>query len=455
VDFDAPGLAAWAKSHFGVELDVDQLLREGPGNRAAVIDRIAEAAEQRIDEADLSGLAKFTEKDYGAIELSKWADNKFGIKLPAEQIVKDIQNGPEGVIDHLLKEAEQLYRKREIEYPVEFAMAMAMQEMRISPQGAMEKMIAWANHRFGMGWTIDTLRTTPPQKARQDLLAASEKWVQDGQLAREIETALAITDPEKLAAHFKERFRMTLPPEVLRLTGQEREDAIRARVESVLRAELLYLERTMLLETLDPSWKDHLYAMDQLRDTINYRAFSQQDPRIEYKREGSRLFHQMMESVRERVSDFVFKLRLAPQMMAPPMMAPRPAPAAAPLDGGLYIPPSAQRPADGQPAVAPSRPASDVGSIISGPGFDGAPAAPLAPPAAAAPSERAQRDLEAAQRAGTADAPARAAPIVRAEKRYGRNDPCPRGSGRKYKKCCNRPDGTCNGGGMNGSPPAA
>jgi preprotein translocase subunit SecA len=49
-------------------------------------------------------------------------------------------------------------------------------------------------------------------------------------------------------------------------------------------------ERTILLDTLDQRWKDHLYAMDQLRDAINFRAFSQQDPRIEYKREGSHMF---------------------------------------------------------------------------------------------------------------------------------------------------------------------
>ena len=56
------------------------------------------------------------------------------------------------------------------------------------------------------------------------------------------------------------------------------------------------LERLVLLDTLDTTWKDHLYQMDQLRDSIGFRAFSQQDPRIEYKREGQRQFLAMMES---------------------------------------------------------------------------------------------------------------------------------------------------------------
>jgi preprotein translocase subunit SecA len=54
--------------------------------------------------------------------------------------------------------------------------------------------------------------------------------------------------------------------------------------------------------------------MDQLRDSINFRAFSQQDPRIEYKKEGSHMFHGMMENVKARVTDYIFKARIAPPM---------------------------------------------------------------------------------------------------------------------------------------------
>ena len=72
-------------------------------------------------------------------------------------------------------------------------------------------------------------------------------------------------------------------------------------VEGALRGEMVQLERLILLEVLDPAWKDHLYAMDQLRDSIGFRSFSQLDPRIEYKREGSRQFEQFERLVRDRV----------------------------------------------------------------------------------------------------------------------------------------------------------
>jgi len=98
--------------------------------------------------------------------------------------------------------------------------------------------------------------------------------------------------------------------------------------------------------------------------------------------------------------------------------------------------------------------------MIAGPGMD--PPAPaqngpvggaIAAAAAAATSpmsDRQQRDLDAAQRAGSAGGgeQTKNVPTLKTEKRLGRNDTCPQGTGRKYKKCCNRPDGTCNGQGL-------
>ena len=107
-----------------------------------------------------------------------------------------------------------------------------------------------------------------------------------------------------------------------------------------------------MLDTLDTTWKDHLYQMDQLRDSIGFRAFSQQDPRIEYKREGQRQFLAMMESVRDRVTDFIFKARMGPQAAPPPagrMRAPTAAPARPPAPIGAT------------PGF--------IGGAISGPGF--------------------------------------------------------------------------------------
>jgi preprotein translocase subunit SecA len=455
MDFDAEGLARWAKGHFGVELDPEQLRRDGAAIRMQVEDRLAEAAAERIQSANLDGLAQFVEKDFGAKELSKWGARKYGFTIPAEQITKAERLGREEVVKLFLDKSRELYAKREIEYPVDFAMEMTMSLMRQSPQGAAQQLVAWANQRLGMAWTVDQLTRTPPNKCREELLAASKRYVESDELSRTVDEALALKDHDARITFFRDRLKVEWPDANRRLAGEELENAIVAKTESVLRAELLYFERTLLLETLDPAWKDHLYAMDQLRDSIGFRAFSQRDPKIEYKREGSALFQQMIDGVRDKVSDFVFKARISPQFSPP-----QPSPAAAPprqaqsagpaSSAGLYTPPSGGA------------------GVIAGPGIDtvvtAAPPANAAIPAAGAiaaaaastpvMTDRQQRDLDAAQRAGSPGAePAKAAPVVKSEKRYGRNDSCPQDSGRKYKKCCNRPDGTCTGQGLSSPPP--
>src|SRR5690606_8049475 len=171
----------------------------------------------------------------------------------------------------------------EIEYPVEFVMDMAMAMMRQNPAQGAQYLINWANQRFQMGWTLESLRTIPPQQARQQLAEASKKFVEENAIGKAMDEAAAICmDDDALAKFFRERLGAAeIPFDIRRLREpEEREQAVRSRVESVLRAELLYFERTMLLEVLDGIWKDHLYAMDQLRGSISFRAVSQQDPRI-------------------------------------------------------------------------------------------------------------------------------------------------------------------------------
>ncbi len=371
VDFDAAGLVSWAKSHFGVDLNLVELVEAGPTKRKEIENRLAVAAEERIDTTDLSGIERYTVDQFGPQELCKWVENKLVFKLTVDEINKARSNGgDEAVVDLIMKQTRELYDKREVEYPVDFAMDMAMAVARQAGfPAAADRMIGWANQRYALGWTVDKLKSTPPQEMRRQLVQASEAFVASGKLEKEIEQALACSTRETLAAHFKERFNVTLPDDVLRKTGEERSDSIRARVESLLRSELVYFERTMLLDILDPSWKDHLYSMDQLKDTINYRAFSQQDPRIEYKKEGSKMFNTMLEGVRDRVSDFVFKYKLTPQVQAAPGGASPAGSRPAPRNDGLYVPPSrpaptaASRPA---PAAAPAPPTGDNSGPAAG-----------------------------------------------------------------------------------------
>ena len=81
-----------------------------------------------------------------------------------------------------------------------------------------------------------------------------------------------------------------------------------AAVEDRYRPEMRRMERSLVLQLLDTAWKDHLLAMDHLRSSVGLRGYAQVDPKVEYKREGMRIFEQMWSSVGERVTDLVFRM---------------------------------------------------------------------------------------------------------------------------------------------------
>ncbi len=157
----------------------------------------------------------------------------------------------------------------------------------------------------------------------------------------------------------------------------------------------------VMLQVSDEKWKDHLYDLDQLRTAIQYRAYGQKDPLVEYKQEAFDLFADFMNDVRQSFTERLFKLQVQAPTAGPPPGSSRPpvgGPAASGRDGrsqaDLLVPGAARRP------VAPPR-----GLTTSGPSGG----------------------------AGGQKKPARVAKS--SEPKVGRNEPCPCGSGKKYKKC--------------------
>jgi len=130
------------------------------------------------------------------------------------------------------------------------------------------------------------------------------------------------------------------------------------------------LERMILLHIIDSRWKDHLYAIDSLKEGIGLRGYGQRDPLIEYKRESYEMFEDLIQRIKEGVSEYIFKVEISQE--PPPMRTP-------------------------QPVLA--RGAANVGDSHS-------------------------RQMGSVSH--------------KKKKKIGRNDPCPCGSGKKYKYCCGR-----------------
>jgi preprotein translocase subunit SecA len=178
------------------------------------------------------------------------------------------------------------------------------------------------------------------------------------------------------------------------------------------------VEQYLLLNAVDSRWKDHLKAVDALKAGIGLRGYGQVDPKSEYKKEGFELFHRLLEAVEEEVSSLILRIQVA----RPEAAAAAPAGQELPTPKGMG-PGVAGAPVGGQrPARRPVR---------------------RAPASAAFDVQRRRQAMAAAAAGKGAEAPggkssatAAAGPESAAEfEGVGRNDACPCGSGKKFKKC--------------------
>jgi preprotein translocase subunit SecA len=159
---------------------------------------------------------------------------------------------------------------------------------------------------------------------------------------------------------------------------------------------LATVERYTILSAIDKLWQEHLYEMDSLRQSIGLRAHGQRDPLIEYKSEAFKIFDELMVNVKTEICHNVF--RSASSMMA--------------FENFLRN--------------VPQQTLHQNSSAFGG----------AAPAASSTPTDKNASSVvsEAAQ---AAENQAKAKP-VRTGPKVGRNDPCPCGSGKKYKQCCGK-----------------
>jgi preprotein translocase subunit SecA len=162
-------------------------------------------------------------------------------------------------------------------------------------------------------------------------------------------------------------------------------------------------ERMIMLSVIDQQWKDHLLSMDHLKEGIGLRGYGQHDPLVEYKRESFDMFEAMMQRFQEDTVRYLYLMQI------------------------LERPPEATPPA--KPAEAGVTPAGD-GNGRRPPRMVSTSADELEE----AFMRRKRRELEQARMASAGEAQ-QVQQVVRSQEKVGRNDPCPCGSGKKYKKC--------------------
>jgi preprotein translocase subunit SecA len=228
---------------------------------------------------------------------------------------------------------------------------------------------------------------------------------------------------EKLVDHFGFNLAASgIKPETM--TRHELGDEIFAKLteaygakEKILGASTMrHHERMVMLSVIDGLWKEHLLSMDHLKEGIGLRGYAQRDPLVEYKRESFEMFEAMMLKFQEDTVRFLFRMQILGPDGKPVDAVPRP-----------------------QRVVPKAPPVASAAQPMAG---DGAPREITIPTRQPSTTidllekefhRKKERELAAASRSGGGDG---AQPTQRRTgEKVGRNDPCPCGSGKKYKKC--------------------
>ncbi len=392
-------LTKFANTRWGLNLRDRDLKRLG---RNEVAEMLLEKAREAIGRVDLSDGQAFLREDFGRRSAILWVRNKYGIELDFEE-VRELE--PAEVQRLVCQRAERTYDEKEAEYPV----MAALYQFASGPGHSRldrEALIAWAQERFQVSIDLDDLKHKQREEIRSLLVEHSLAYQQRGrklfeELSARIQQLFEAAPVERaagrrtagqdslaaLAAWVAEVTRFPVGADGLETLETE---ALRWKLGEVIeeryRPEMRRMERQILLHIVDGAWKDHLLAMDHLRSSIGLMGYAQVDPKVEYKREGMKLFENMWKSVGERVSELIFRIEQLDEGFV----------------GSTWVETSATH-----------AQAQSAGEI----------------------AREQQEAIEASK------GPAVVETIRNRGPKVGRNDPCPCGSGKKYKNCCMRKTG--------------
>ncbi len=356
---------------------------------------IAEATKS-IEALDLSDGKPFLDPDWGLRSLCDWARLKYGIKLAVDELTQL----DESKITRLLQtRVRELYRQREIEFPVKAGLAQFMSDRgQVSPGSQKynrEGLFHWAKTRFPKfadSFNEEDFRTQSRSRLQEILLEASKNSYAvhpEEEIDEKIEEVFEgskrpcdADDATELSGWMMERFGLEVSAEAI--AGKKAEE-VRSELWNAFdrryRPEMREMERGLVLHQLDAAWKNHLYQMDHLRSGIGLVGYAQEDPKTVYKREGMKEFRAMWDGVEDRITEMVFRM---------------------------------------EESEAFQETIWRIGAATH----------------AAAPTISEQQKAQVNQQMGSTGSEGKKVdPIRNTRAKVGRNDPCPCGSGKKYKNC--------------------
>ena len=414
---DYRGLAAWAESRFGAVIKESDLKRL---SRDEILECLADVSAAQIEAVDCAVLAKYLDENFRLAALADWARTKFDFAITAADLAGKDREAVAAILTDRLRT---LYEEKERVYPIEFAI-----EEYLTPQVGhgnqdFDALAEWASRHYLTDVSVHDIRHRNPLQVREALLGIAREFEAAGRLSATVEEGAKSLPPQgdsaspavwqPLSQWARRTLGIEVTPEQLAEAhagpardagaddsgngnGRPAPDAeaddpvlafLLARARADRRSRMTELERYLLLQVHDTSWKDHLLTMDQIKSNVGLRGYAEKQPIIEFKREGLEAFEKMLDSAREKFSDLFFKARWVRQ--------------------------------------------EALARIWAGQSTEHA-------EAASAYASQQQAALDRHQQARMAEEGETIRTIIRNQPKVGRNDPCPCGSGKKYKKCCGR-----------------
>ena len=393
-DWNWLALAKWANRTFGLSLQ-DKDLRRHERDVLAIF--LLAQAKDGMARWDLKELDNLLDPQFPLKSLAGWANFNFMLGLKAEELAGMEERK---IVDFLQEKVRVRYDEKEITFPVSVGMHNFLTgDGKQNERFHRETLARWANTRFRTTFDPEQFADLQTAQIRETLFQTSRQFLSRRPDRAKVDARLSLifgTLPDDSVRVSEQQFHdlvgwiaeepgLGLSADLLRglTVGKARTELLRG-IDQVFRPEMRQTERQVLLEFLDTAWKDHLYFMGHLKQGIGFVGYAQKDPRTEYKREGRRAFLSMWDRIAEQVTQAVFRIEHE------------------------------------SPAF--------VGSLwrITATEHD------VAPPV----DNKIDKMQTNSPEAGEEGKPT--PPIVNDGPRVGRNDDCPCGSGKKYKKCCGK-----------------
>ncbi len=415
-------LLNWVNNRFGLKLTEKELRKiaitdeeEFRSGHDDLEEFLTERAAESIQNIDLSKANEFLQPDWGKRTLAGWVHHKFTLPIdPASWADLDRAE----IVRRVQAQARELYAQKEAELPLQIALRRFLSDRTQSqtPRYDRDGLAAWVQERYQTHVDPDELRPLLRSQIEAKLIEHAHQSYQGAKVAVELESKLAAakinpahhdadsTPPTpaalaELADWANQELGLSTSAEKLgSMTPSEIRNTLLSAIDARYRPEMREMEKTVLLDILDSSWMEHLRTMDHLRSSIGLQGYAQIDPKVEYKREGMRIFGEMWNGIADRVTDLVFRVeQFDPQVLDE-------------LGSRWHL--------DRAQTIHHQAESQLSAPVQSSAGV--------------------RRQQDAAIAASERSTEKKREPVRNVGKKVGRNDPCPCGSGKKFKACCMR-----------------